>query len=162
MAKKPTILSTWQGRPIYDQDHHHELEQTAAIKQYGEGMSREEAEDFAYRNYRNEHLRRIAAHHYAGMKAAQAVGDLQSLYQHKVGYGEALKLLGHNPDGPVPPDVAMYVHPDYHNVYKYKAHPADDLVLSGWEHSPKKLVPEIQKSESVQDILARVKAILQG
>lgn len=187
--KKPTVMNTWQGRTIYDPKHTHDLNQMAAIKEFGQELNpktqkpytREEAEEAAYNHYRGEHLRRHAAHHVAGMKMAQAAGDMQSLYEHKLLYNEALKHLQqahvegggqgepYSANGPVPPDVAMYVSPNYSSLYKFKSHPADDLVLSGWK-KPDTRVPEMAqtiyenpatKSEKITYLIAELKKMAQ-
>jgi hypothetical protein len=164
MAKEKTLIShTWMGKPIAHPSHHHDLEQMAAIHEFGnakpDDMSPEEwrrtAEDSAFSKYTTEHTRRAAAHSLAGKKAAQAVGNLKAAAMHHADYENTMRELGHNPSGPVPPEVKMYESPEYHMVYDYKPHPAMDHIRSGaW----KKGKPPIKKS--VSDFLREALEIL--
>lgn len=187
MAKKTAQLHTWNGYPIHDPDHAHDLNQMAFIKQNsgelnpktGQPYTGPEANHAAYHQHRADQLRRHAAHHYAGMKLAQAVGDNQALFEHKSLYNEALKLMDqhhvenggqpgtYNPNGAVPPDVAMHVHPNYSMLYKFKSHPADDLVLSGWKGAanpvpemPQTVYDPATKAEKITTLVAELKKMV--
>lgn len=121
----------WLNRlPVLHDNHLHDLDTRAAINEFDRKMPREEAEAKAHKDYMAEHHAMAAAHHLSGMKAAQAIGNMEEAKKHGVMYGLHAKALGHDPVGPVPPEVQQhYRGDDSAKVYKFKAHKADRLLL---------------------------------
>src|SRR4051812_34908308 len=77
-AKGPFGGKTWMGNanyPLVHADHEDQLERDAAVHEFGSHMPREEAEKKAYDDYKAGQHKEAAAHHLAGQKAAEAIGD---------------------------------------------------------------------------------------
>lgn len=134
MAKEQ-VFPKWMGRyPIVDADHVHNLETMAAINEFSHKMPRDKAEEEAHRTYMREQLIEAAAHHLAGIRAAQGAGDTDSIKRHGVMYQLAMKGLGHDPLGEPPAEVVQHMKHQPQSVYKFKAHPADAFAMPMWQH----------------------------
>lgn len=144
----------WLGRPILDDSHATDLETRAAINEFHARMPRAEAEQKAHDDYVREHRERAAAHHLAGMKAAQAVGNHEDARKHWVLYDMHLKALGKESIGSVPPEVEKRMSDENERpVYKFKSHKGDAYVF----HEPSKdVVPvpndSLEKANKPQDV----------
>ncbi len=121
----------WRDRhPLMSAEHEPELEARAAIHELSNGHPRAAAEDKAYEDYLKTHIKRAAAHHLAGVKAAHAAGDPQAAAQHAVVYGLMARTLGFNPHGEPPEDIAALSHDSTAtHVYDFKPHGADAVVM---------------------------------
>jgi hypothetical protein len=109
--------------------HAGDLEYDSAIKEFGEGHERPEAERRAYEDYRKKVHSEAAAHHLRGMRAAQASFDMPEAERHGMAYAAHLRALGHEPIDKVPPEVEAYLQQEeVKPQYKFKAHPADSLL----------------------------------
>lgn len=116
--------------PVLHEGHLHDLDTRAAINEFDRKMPRAEAEAKAHKDYMAEHHAVAAAHHLSGMKAAQAVGNMEEAKKHGAMYRLHIKALGHDPVGPVPAEVQNhYPNEDSAKVYKFKAHKADRFLL---------------------------------
>lgn len=146
--KKALATSSWMGRPILHEDHGHDLERRSAINEFHHKMPREQAEQSAHDDYVKEHRLKAAAHHLAGMKAAQAAGSHEDSKKHWMLYDTHLKALGLDSVGAVPPEIQKQMdNPDEKKVYKFKAHKGDLYALQ--EHKAEE--PEsMAKSEAKQ------------
>lgn len=118
----------WMDRyPITDPKHTHDLETGAAIHQFMSRLPRHEAEALSHAEYKKGQIVESAAHHLSGMKAAHAAGSMDEAKKHGVMYALALQQLGHDPVGPVPPEVSGKTK-DLETtspVYRFRAHKAD-------------------------------------
>lgn len=124
----------WQGKyPIVDADHVHGLETAAAINEFSHKMPRHEAEEKAHGQYIREQLVGAAAHHLAGIRAAQGAGDVESVKKHGLMYQLAMRSLGHNPMEEPPAEVLNHKNHELQNVYRFKAHPADAFAMPMWQ-----------------------------
>lgn len=127
----------WQGRKILKEEDAHDLEHRAALNEFQHRMSREDAEHRAHFEYTREKLKEAAAHHLAGMKAASAAGSTEEGRKHGVMYQMVLDRLGHDPMGPVPPEIQSLVQKQQDKFYRFKPHKADSFLLQD-EEEPKK------------------------
>lgn len=121
---------SWNKKPIVSQDHIGDLERDAALNEFEHGLPREEAEEQAYRSYKNKHHSEGAAHHLRGLKAAQEAGDIDEAHKHGVAYSLHMNELGHDPMDAVPEDIKKLAESeDKPKVYKFKAHKADAFLV---------------------------------
>jgi hypothetical protein len=150
---KPTPSSNslgaanWMGKPILYPDHHDELEQNAAVNEFALKMARPDAEHAAYGDYVKRQRVMAAAHHLEGMKAAHAVGDMESARKHGAMYNMHSKALGHEPVGPAHPDVVAHMQKQPSKVYKFKAHKGDLFALDQKEAPEGPVTTAMDKSE---------------
>jgi hypothetical protein len=120
----------WQGRPIVAEAHVPELEHRAAILEFQDGLTRDDAEHQAHQEYLQDHHRQAAAHHLRGLRAAQASGDPSEARKHGLSYGLHLQALGHDEFDAVPKEIQdLAAADDRHGHYKFKAHRSDRLLL---------------------------------
>lgn len=119
----------WMGRSIAHSSHIHDLERAAALKEFGNGMDREDAEKQAYHEYlRDQHVH-AAAHHLRGLQAAQGSGDLEEARLHGEAYHHHMSRAGFDSMDRVPEEVrGIMEHEGKGRHYKFKAHPADVLL----------------------------------
>jgi hypothetical protein len=123
-------LPKWGKYPIVSDSHIPDLEYEAAIKEFGDGLPREEAEKAAYDKYAKEHHSRAAAHHLRGSRAASASGDLDEARKHGVAFAAHMTALGYDPMDAVPPEILNLTEgPQRAAHYKFKANKADALLL---------------------------------
>jgi hypothetical protein len=123
----------WLGNgqyPLVKPEHAEELEQHAAVNEFGMKMPRDKAEAEAYKGYKDRQHKEAAAHHLAGMKAAHGAGDMEAARKHSLMYGLHSKAIGHEPVGPAHPDVIAHLSSKPSKVYKFKPHHGDQLALS--------------------------------
>lgn len=123
--------TTWLGRTILHPSHHEELEQNAAVNEFGLKMPRKEAEAAAYADYEKRQRTQAAAHHLAGMKAAHAAGDMEAARKHGMMYQLHVKALGHEPVGPTAPAIAALLQGQ--KVYRFKPHKGDTFAVQARE-----------------------------
>jgi hypothetical protein len=128
---KPPFPKWRDQYPITDADHTHDLETQAALNEFMHKLPRHEAEAEAHRSYRKEQLAEAAAHHYLGMKSAHAAGAKDEAKKHGVFYALALKELGHEPVGDLPPDVSAKVKNLEQTAppYRFKPHKGDSFAI---------------------------------
>lgn len=121
----------WRGQyPILSPDHHAELEARSAIHELGSGLNRVDAEHKAHEDYFHGHMRRAAAHHLAGQRAASAAGDVEDAARHGIMYGMLARTLGFSATDPPPDDIAASAKDNALSpVYDYRPHTADMLVM---------------------------------
>lgn len=131
----------WLGKPIVSEDDKPDLEQRAAINEFGHKMPRHEAEAKAHEEYVREKRMDAAAHHLAGMRAAQGSGEMQEARKHGALYEMHMQALGLDHMGPVPAEIQARIGKTDQKVYKFKAHKGDLFALD------KKPEP-VTKSES--------------
>lgn len=134
----------WQNRQIFKDTHMDDLERRAALKEFEDGMPRSQAETAAYEEYLREHHSAAAAHHLRGLRAAQAAGDLDEARIHGEAYHQHMTKLGHDSMDQVPDYIkALTEDEGKPRHYKFKAHPADALLINGesdGEHQDEKTV----------------------
>lgn len=130
MATKKEQAS-WLGRMIYNAAHAADLERSAAVFEFGQGLDRQASEDAAYQKYITTHHAKAAAHHLTQMKAARASGAFDAAAQHSSLYSEHIKKLGASPfDGP-PPEVLAFVGSGPEpRAFDFKPHEADVTLLA--------------------------------
>lgn len=121
---------TWLGKhPLLDQRHAHDLEQAAAINEFHHKMPRDQAEAAAHDEYRKTHHTAAAAHHFAGVRAAQGAGDMEEAKKHGDLYAQHMKALGHDPYGPVPEHIRLQAaDPQHTKVYRFANHGGDQFL----------------------------------
>ena len=146
---KPKKQHMWLDRyPITDPKHVHTLETAAAVHEFLTRLPRHEAEARAHDEYKKDQILESAAHHLSGMKAAHASGSLEESKKHGVMYGLALQQLGHDPLGPVPPEVSHKLKnlEVTAPIYKFKAHRGDSFTVP---EEPKATEGDVKKSEDL-------------
>lgn len=122
--------ANWKGRPIIHEKDMADLDRRAAVHEFKGGMQRQAAEDKAHADYTHENHEEAAAHHLAGIRAAQAVGDHEAAHKHGVLYDLHARGAGYNPLDPVHPNVESRLQANVGKHYKFKAHRGDGLLLS--------------------------------
>jgi hypothetical protein len=125
--------ATWLNNaayPLVKPEHAQELEQNAAVNEFGKKMPRAQAEADAYKGYKERQHVEAAAHHLAGMQAARGAGDMEAARKHGLMYNLHSKAIGHEPVGPAHPDVVAHMNAGPSKVYKFKAHHGDQLALT--------------------------------
>jgi hypothetical protein len=128
VAKSQT--SKWHGRTILSQDHIPDLEHAAALNEFEHGFPREDAEEQAYKSYKDDHHKKGAAHHLRGLRAAQASGDIDEAHKHGVAYSLHMGELGHDAMDAVPDDIkALSEGEGLKPQYKFKSHNADHFLI---------------------------------
>lgn len=142
----------WLERDILDPDHQHQLERAAAIHEFGPNkLPRQDAEERAYQEYMAERRRDACAHHFQGMKAAQAVGNMEAARQHGALYDLHMKALGYDTMAAPPPEIASRTKNEANpNIYKFKAHKGDYFALPK-ESGEEKPAESVVKSEEPLD-----------
>jgi hypothetical protein len=153
-SNKIKVPPTWLGKhPILDERHANDLEQAAALNEFHRKMPREEAEHAAHEEYRRTHHASAAAHHYAGMRAAQGAGDMDESKKHGDLYAQHMKALGQDPYGPVPEHIRLQAaDPKHTKVYQFANHGADQFLggaLGKAEQEPKasyEMCPDCESS----------------
>ncbi len=122
----------WLGKyPITDPDHAFDLDTRAAIGEFMHKLPRHIAEQKAHEDYKKDQLIEAGAHHLNGIKACHASEDHENAKKHGVMYALALKALGHDPVGEVPPEIKtkaknMSITDPSH---RFKAHKGDQFSL---------------------------------
>lgn len=123
----------WLGHPLLAPEHEHELHLAAALHEFQGGMPRHEAEARALEDYRREHHARAAAHHYAGMRAGHATGNMEDAKRHHALYSLHVRALGEDPMGPVPESVRKYHSgagtDKQPHAYRFHGHDADEYLI---------------------------------
>lgn len=118
----------WQGRPIVHPDHGHDLESHAAELEFGGGLTREQANEMAYSEYKTGQHLAAAAHHYRGLLAAQATGDEDEAKKHWTLFSVHSKLAGHDPMSPIAEEIKSHAE-NTKKMYKFRTHPSDTLLF---------------------------------
>jgi hypothetical protein len=121
-------LYRWKGRPISKPEHTGDLESHAAVLEFKHRMTKEDAEHRAHTEYAKEQHQIAAAHHLAGLKAAQGAGNQDEARKHGLLYGEHLKRLGEDPMGAVPASIKS-LSESQGKLYRFKPHSADTFLL---------------------------------
>lgn len=132
MAREPLKNPLkWAGRDIIDADHIKDLDTKAAMHEFKDRLPRDQAEEKAHTSYRREHHMIGAAHHLQGMKASQALGQIDEGKKHAAMYHLHAKALGIDPDGEPPHEIRQRIKaPDAQKLLRFKAHPADMFALT--------------------------------
>jgi hypothetical protein len=165
-TKGPFGGATWLNNPRYalvKPDHASELEQNAAVNEFGKKMPREQAELEAYGTYKQAQHKIAAAHHLAGMKAAHAAGDGEAARKHSLMYELHSKAIGHEPVGPAHPDVVAHL-AENPKVYRFKPHHGDQLALSTSSGPASEPAPDLGKHEvgALNVVYAACQALLKA
>jgi hypothetical protein len=117
-----------QRYPVLDEEHVDQLGMDAAVAEFGQGMSRHAAEEHAYGKYKRNQALDAAAHHFHGMKAARAIGDMDAAQQYGLMYDQHLRTAGLDPYGPVPDEIHQRLAGGKPPIYRFKPHAADKLL----------------------------------
>lgn len=121
----------WKDKyPISDADHIAHLDTLSAIHEFGSKLPRHEAEAKAYQDYKKDRLTESSAHHYNGMKAAHAVGDMETAKRHATFFALAMKAMGKSPHDELPDDVANKAKYEPTGITKFKPHKSDLFTLT--------------------------------
>jgi hypothetical protein len=121
----------WKDKyPISDAEHVHHLDTLSAIHEFGSKLPRHEAEEKAYEDYKKDRHIESAAHHYNGLKAAHAVGDMETAKKHAVFYSLASKSLGLNPHDEPSEEISNKAKYEPTGITKFKPHKSDLFLLN--------------------------------
>jgi hypothetical protein len=124
----PKELPSWNGKAIANQADIHDLEADAAVHEFKHRMSKDDAESAAYHKYKQRQHKIAAAHHFAGLKAAQGAGSHEEAQKHGLLYAEHLRAVGEDPLGAVPADIKAMAG-ENERFYKFKPSKADALLF---------------------------------
>lgn len=139
----------WLGKyQIIDDEDIEELENRAAILELKQGMLRDAAEHKAYQDYTRIRAIKSLAHHYLGMRLAEAVNDEEAARSHATQYQTALAAGGFE-EGEVPQEVLDFIQGNTESPYKFKNHPNDVLF------------PVAKPEESVEDKVLKLISIIE-
>jgi hypothetical protein len=153
--------SNWNGKAILDPKHADDLEQAAAVHEFKGGLSRQNAEAKAYKDYREDHHRQSAAHHLRGSKAAQGSGDMDEARKHHALYELHMNKLGLDPTKEPPNDIKAHMNAeDKKPAHKFKAHPGDSLVLED-VHNQVLEATKKSETETLRRIYSKAVELLQ-
>lgn len=148
---------SWMGHPTLEKEHEHELHLAAALHEFQGGMPRQEAEKQALADYRREWHARAAAHHFAGVKASHATGNMDDAKKHHALYSLHVRALGEDPMGPVPESVRKYHgqagDEKQRHVYSFRGHDADQFLVRPITKSECELV-DLTKSTPLEALRA--------
>lgn len=149
--KKPKQLF-WQGvHPILKPEHSDWLEVEAAQNEHAHGMSRHEAQHKAHVDYKRKHVVDMAAHAYAGMRAAEG----EDKQKYTMDWHAACEHLGCDPSGPLPDEVkAQMESEDFKHPVHHVGHPAASLLGHDGSH----IYGEVEKSEDPDRLQVLAKA----
>jgi hypothetical protein len=129
MSMKPT--TSWLGKPILDNAHVGQLELLAAANEFRDKLPRHQAEAKAYLDYVRDQRLEAAAHHLGGIKAASALGDMETARKHGTLYELHMKALGFNPMDAVPHEVMSKLNaPGRPSQARFKAHAGDTFAVT--------------------------------
>jgi hypothetical protein len=127
---RKVAMPLWKDRPISDPGHEHDLEQRSAMLEFNDKLPKEQAEHKAHQDYKKEQHLKAAARHFAGAKAARAVGDHEESKKHHAMYVLHLKELGLNPNGAVPKEIEHHMLDGKSEpFYRFEPHPADGFLF---------------------------------
>jgi hypothetical protein len=119
-------LPMWKGKyPMSDTAHADDLDMRSMINQHMHRMDEPTAQAAAHAAYRKEQIESAAGHHWNGMKASAAAGNLEGAQKHGVMYTLALHQLGHKDPLNPPPEVLEAAKNPKLEVGRFKAHPGD-------------------------------------
>jgi len=128
MATVVPVLK-WLGKyPVLHPDHLNDLETLAGVHEFGNKMPRHEAEKKAYGDYVEDQRLSAAAHHLAGLKAAQAAGNQPAAIKHGQMYSLHSQALGHEAIGEPHKHVAARMQ-NIKGIANFKAHKGDYFAL---------------------------------
>lgn len=165
MADDKKKRGSWMGHPLLAPEHEHDLHLAAALHEFEGGMPRHDAEKRALEDYRREHHARAAAHHYAGMKAGHATGNMEDAKKHHALYSLHVKALGEDPMGPVPEVVRKYHGGSgtdkQPHVYRFHGHDADEYLGQPITKHELDLLPELKKAANKPEVIAALQAATQ-
>lgn len=139
MAAEPAL---WKGRSIVHPKDSEDLDRRAAVHEFKGGLERGAAEDKAHSDYVRENHLDAAAHHLAGVRGSQAVGDMVNARKYGVLYDLHAAGAGHNPLDPVHPDIERRMQMGAGKQYKFKSHRGDALLLNHMSQITKSLQDE--------------------
>lgn len=138
MSKKPPRY--WLGHPVRDEEHERDLNLRAAVDQFQNGLTREDAEHKAKHEDRMDRHQKAAAHHLSGLRAANAVGNTEDAKRHHSMYSLHVRALGKDPSGAVPPEVQRHAESsEQSHAYKFRGHPDDQFLVQPVEPKPEKV-----------------------
>jgi hypothetical protein len=124
-------IPLWLDRhPILDPKHVDELENLASIEEFQNKLPRGQAEEAAYKKYKISRHHEAAAHHFAGMKAAHAAGDMDAARKHGALYQLHVEAVGGNAYDAPPEEVQRLVREKTHGIYRFKPHKSDLFAVS--------------------------------
>lgn len=130
---------------VLDENDHPSLEAQAAIHHFQSNLPMNIAEQRAHQDYLNDHARDAAAHHYLGIKAAQAAKNSQAAESHGLAFIQAMQHLGLNPYEPLPDEIKDRL--QHQKSYSFKAHKADNFF------APKEDTEEKEVKKSSADMI---------
>lgn len=129
--KKIAAPPMWEGRPIVDEAHAGDLSAHAASLEFDHHMDRHDAAQSAHEHYVRDQRMGAAAHHLAGIGAAQGAGDLEESRKHGAMFELHMRALGLDPAAPVPQEIqAKLASIDKKKLFRFKPHDADQFAIS--------------------------------
>jgi hypothetical protein len=123
-------MNKWLDKyAVLDEAHIPGLESDAAINEFHHKMDRPASEAASHANYSKKHHLQSAAHHYAGLKAAEASNNREAALEH--GYKLAIHraALGEDHMSPVSDEIKSLAQTNFTpKTYSYQGHPGDALL----------------------------------
>lgn len=112
---------------ILSPDDEHDLERSAAVNEFHKGLSRDESEQVAYNNYRQQQFLKAAAFHLDGMDVAKSNGKTEEQNRHYLMYMQLCKAVGIDGSSAVSPAIQAFR--GTQDLSKFD-HPADSWVFA--------------------------------
>jgi hypothetical protein len=128
----------WKGRKLLQAGDGETLENAAAVKEFRDGLPREHAEERAYGEYRAGHHEDARAHHFAGMKAALAVGDHEAARKHGQMYDLHTIAAGKDPMAGADAEVMSRMEANKAKHYRFRAHKGDGFLVHDHQEAVEK------------------------
>jgi|ERR1700690_271851 len=123
------VAPQWKGREILDPEDEKDLEVRSAIHEFSSKLPRHEAEEKAHNDYKRDKVIESAAHHLKGLKAAHAVGDIETARKHGICYKLAMDELGHKDLLSPPDEVTDKAKNSSDEIHHFKSHKGDYFTL---------------------------------
>jgi hypothetical protein len=150
--KTPKWRNTY---PVLALEDHDLLDTNSSVKEFRGGLSKEQAESEAHKDYLKNHAIDSAAHHLLGMRASTATGHEPAAKRHGQAYSLAVKHLGLNPTDTPSKEILDRAKNIEKNPYSFKAHQADGFFV------PKVEIPgtEAPPENKTLQLLERLKSL---
>jgi hypothetical protein len=146
----------WRDRyPVLVLEDNDLLDTNSSVKEFRGGLSKEQAEAEAHKDYLKNHAIDSAAYHLLGMHAATAANHESAAKKHGQAYSLAVKHLGLNPTNTPSKEILDRAKNIEKNPYSFKAHQADGFFV------PKVEIPgtETPPENKTLQLLERLKSL---
>jgi hypothetical protein len=148
-------IPKWRDRfEVLAPEDHDSLEVNAAQHEFRGGMSKDDAENRAHKDYLRNHALDSAAHHYLGMRAAIAGNHQTAAKKHGEAYSLVMNHLGFSSIDAPPKELLDRVQDAEKSPYKFSPHKADTFFAPKIPETPQ----PTEKEKTLQ-LIEKLKAL---